>query len=147
MLIKFLINICVAIVLTYILAHNIPIMPHGDILTAAGVISTVSGILFGFVLATISIFSSASGNSDGIIKALKNNNILPGMITRLLVTGATLIAACILSLLSMFVSEHVVIRGVKIEFILIVGGLALLVISIASFIFTWRKINWILPHI
>lgn len=57
-------------------------MKHADVLTTAGVLSTVSGILFGFVLAAISIFSSAKSDEDGAINALKRNNILPLIIKR-----------------------------------------------------------------
>ncbi|EHX4646480.1 hypothetical protein K2E55_004368 [Shigella dysenteriae] len=71
MLLKYLRNLIVSVFCTLFLLRYIPQMGHADILTASGVISTVSGILFGFILATISIFSAASENSNGIIKALK----------------------------------------------------------------------------
>ncbi|HDX2198349.1 hypothetical protein AADR21_12285 [Escherichia coli] len=122
-------------------------MQHNDILTSAGVISTVSGILFGFVLATISIFSAASANSNGVLKALKNNNILQGIVTNLLAAGATLITACLISLIAMFASEQLIYNDKKIEFIFIIQSLSLLIVAIIMFGFTWRKINWILPYI
>ncbi|HDZ0555050.1 TPA: hypothetical protein RRU08_000908 [Klebsiella pneumoniae] len=122
-------------------------MQHNDILTSAGVISTVSGILFGFVLATISIFSAASANSNGVLKALKNNNILQGIVTNLLAAGATLITACLISLIAMFASEQLIYNDKRIEFIFIIQSLSLLIVAIIMFGFTWRKINWILPYI
>ncbi|HBL9001099.1 TPA: hypothetical protein LTW79_002664, partial [Escherichia coli] len=125
----------------------VPLMQHNDILTSAGVISTVSGILFGFVLATISIFSAASANSNGVLKALKNNNILQGIVTNLLAAGATLITACLISLIAMFASEQLIYNDKKIEFIFIIQSLSLLIVAIIMFGFTWRKINWILPYI
>lgn len=99
--------------MTYLLLKYVPLMQHNDILTSAGVISTVSGILFGFVLATISIFSAASANSNGVLKALKNNNILQGIVTNLLAAGATLITACLISLIAMFASEQLIYNDKK----------------------------------
>ncbi|MDM3069869.1 MULTISPECIES: hypothetical protein [Citrobacter] len=107
----------------------------------------MSGILFGFVLATISIFSAASANSNGVLKALKNNNILQGIVTNLLAAGATLITACLISLVAMFVSDNLVYNDQKIEFIFIIQSLSLLIVAVIMFGFTWRKINWFLPHI
>lgn len=147
MLLRYIANIAGSIILTYFLLKYVPSMQHNDILTSAGVISTVAGILFGFVLATISIFSAASANSNGVLKALKNNNILHGIVTNLLATGATLITACVISLLAMFAGEQLVSHEKKIEFILIIQSLSLLIVAIIMFGFTWRKINWILPYI
>lgn len=147
MLLRYIGNIIGSIFVTYFLMKYVPQMQHNDILTSAGVISTVSGILFGFVLATISIFSAASANSNGVLKALKNNNILQGIITNLLAAGATLITACLISLVAMFASEQLIFNGKKIEFILIIQSLSLLAVAIIMFGFTWRKINLILPYI
>ena len=147
MLLRYIANIIGSIFLTYLLLKYVPLMQHNDILTSAGVISTVSGILFGFVLATISIFSAASANSNGVLKALKNNNILQGRVTNLLAAGATLITACLISLIAMFASEQLIYNDKKIEFIFIIQSLSLLIVAIIMFGFTWRKINWILPYI
>ncbi|ATR41650.1 hypothetical protein LNM76_24210 [Klebsiella pneumoniae] len=147
MLLRYIANIIGSIFLTYLLLKYVPLMQHNDILTSAGVISTVSGILFGFVLATISIFSAASTNSNGVLKALKNNNILQGIVTNLLAAGATLITACLISLIAMFASEQLIYNDKKIEFIFIIQSLSLLIVAIIMFGFTWRKINWILPYI
>ncbi len=147
MLLKYLRNLIVSVFCTLFLLRYIPQMGHADILTASGVISTVSGILFGFILATISIFSAASENSNGIIKALKNNNILQVIIVNLLTAGASLITACVIALIAMFANEKTLLHGEKIKFILIIESLSLLIISVITFAFTWRKVNWILPHI
>ncbi|MGK1713524.1 hypothetical protein ACR91F_27610, partial [Klebsiella pneumoniae] len=104
-------------------------------------------ILFGFVLAAISIFSSASSSTDGIIFALKQNKILPKIIRNLLSTGVTLILACIFPLIAMFINEKIIITSVRLDFTLTLYGFSTLIVSIVSFASTWRKINWILPHI
>ncbi|WP_316538100.1 hypothetical protein [Klebsiella grimontii] len=147
MFIKIIINIIASCVLTYILNKYISPMAHTDILSTAGVLSTVAGILFGFVLAAISIFSSASSSPDGIIFALKQTKILPKIIMNLLTTGATLILACVFPLIAMFVSDKVIAHDLRVDFLLTLFGFSILILSIISFISTWRKINWILPHI
>lgn len=147
MFIKIIINIIISIGLAWVLNLYITPMGHTDILSTAGVLSTVSGILFGFVLAAISIFSSASSGPDGIIQALKSTKVLPKIIQNLLSTGVTLVLACIFPLLAMFITEKITLHAVRIDFFLTLFGLSTLLVSIGSFVSTWRKINWILPHI
>ncbi|MDU2730500.1 MULTISPECIES: hypothetical protein [Pantoea] len=147
MLIKVIINIIISALLTWALSKYIFPMAHTDILSTAGVLSTVAGILFGFVLAAISIFSSASSGPDGIIQALKATKVLPKIIRNLLATGITLILACISPLISMFITDKLLINSIRIDFVLTLFGLSTLLVSIGSFVSTWRKINWILPHI
>ncbi|WP_368656608.1 hypothetical protein [Pantoea agglomerans] len=147
MFIKIIINIIISISLAWVLNLYITPMGHTDILSTAGVLSTVSGILFGFVLAAISIFSSASSGPDGIIQALKSTKVLPKIIQNLLSTGVTLVLACIFPLLAMFITEKITLHAVRIDFFLTLFGLSTLLVSIGSFVSTWRKINWILPHI
>ncbi|MCA6204196.1 hypothetical protein MTQ67_22610 [Escherichia coli] len=147
MLIKVLINIVISGLLAWVLGKYLAPMAHSDILSTAGVLSTVAGILFGFVLAAISIFSSASSSTDGIIFALKQNKILPKIIHNLLSTGVTLILACIFPLIAMFINEKITITSARLDFALTLYGFSTLIVSIVSFASTWRKINWILPHI
>ncbi|MGV7093822.1 hypothetical protein [Siccibacter turicensis] len=147
MFIKIIINIIISVALTWLLKKVISPMPHNDILSTAGVLATVAGILFGFVLAAISIFSSASTAKDGIIHALKANKILPKIIGNLLSTGATLIIACIFPLIAMFVNDKITVFTMRLDFTLTLFGFSVLLISIISFATTWRKINWILPHL
>lgn len=140
-------NIIISVVLAWILVKYVTPMQHTDILSTSGVLSTVAGILFGFVLAAISIFSSASSSPDGIIQALKSTKILPKLIESLLSTGATLIIACIFPLIAMFISDKFTIYAIRLDFALTLFGLSTLLVSIASFVSAWKKINWILPHI
>lgn len=122
-------------------------MKHADVMTTAGVLSTVSGILFGFVLAAISIFSSANSDKDGAINALKRNNILPLIIKRLLSTGATLIMACILPLIAMFLPDDLVLKGNPIDFVFILLGLSSLLVSLYTFSRCWYSLRNIFPHL
>lgn len=122
-------------------------MKHADVMTTAGVLSTVSGILFGFVLAAISIFSSANSDKDGAINALKRNNILTLIIKRLLSTGVTLIMACVLPLIAMFLPDDLVLKGNPIDFVFILLGLSSLLISLYTFSRCWYSLRNIFPHL
>lgn len=122
-------------------------MKHPDVMTTAGVLSTVSGILFGFVLAAISIFSSANSDKDGAINALKRNNILPLIIKRLLSTGVTLIMACIFPLIAMFLPNDLILKGNPIDFVFILLGLSSLLISLYTFTRCWYSLRNIFPHL
>lgn len=117
-------------------------MDHGAIVSIAGVVATISGILFGFVLAAISILSS-SANANGIIDALKKNNAFKELVHGLLSTGVTLITACLFTLVSMFLPSTGVVFS-DITFLLI--GFYFVLISIATFLRCWQKLSWIFPH-
>ncbi|WP_158249865.1 hypothetical protein [Pantoea sp. ICBG 1758] len=140
-------NIIFSAILMCVIYYISNPMPHVEILTVAGVMSTVAGILFGFVLAAISIFSSAGSNPNGIVSSLKATNILPKLISTLLTTGTTLIFACVFSIISMFIPETVLVKSLRLDFAMVLLGLSNLIVSIISFIGTWRKINWIIPHL
>lgn len=133
----------IVVALLVISSKNFTItMDHSAIVSIAGVVSTISGILFGFVLAAISILSSSS-SQDGIVDALKKNNAFKELIHGLLNTGITLIIACLFTLISMFLpNDNSLISDLT--FLLI--GLYYILISIATFLLCWRKLSWIFPH-
>jgi hypothetical protein len=135
------------IIITYAATKLFKPMKHPDVLTTAGVLSTISGILFGFVLAAISIFSSADSDKEGAISALKRNNILPTIVHRLLSTGLTLIIACIFPLIAMFLSSDVIILGQPIDYLFILLGLSSLLISLITFGRCWLVLRKIFPHL
>lgn len=146
-LLQLLIKIFLVLVITYFSSKVFKPMQHSDVLAIAGVLSTVSGILFGFVLAAISIFSSADGKKDGAIKALKQNNILPTLISRLLATGFTLIIACLLPMIAMFLSSEVIVFGNPIDYLFVLLGFSSLTLSMFTFSKCWYTLRNIFPHL
>jgi len=119
-------------------------MDHSSIISIAGVLSTVSGILFGFVLAAITIFTSAD-SSKGVLGALKKNNALKDIICGLIATGATLIASCVFPLLAMFIQGK--FYNYQVDYLLILFGLSYLIVSITTFFFSWKNLALIIPHL
>ncbi|MEL5627795.1 hypothetical protein SSARUM2_002133 [Serratia sp. K-E0102] len=135
------------LLVTYTATKLFKPMKHPDVLTIAGVLSTISGILFGFVLAAISIFSSADSDKEGAINALKRNRILPAIIKRLLSTGFTLIVACMFPLIAMFLPEDTMIFNQPIDYLFILLGLSSLLISLCTFGRCWYTLRNIFPHL
>lgn len=127
-------KVVLLVLITYAATKLFKPMKHADVLTTAGVLSTISGILFGFVLAAISIFSSADSDKDGAINALKRNNILPTLINRLLSTGLTLILACLFPLIAMFLPEDVKVFAQPIDFLFLLLGLSSLLLSLCTLV-------------
>jgi hypothetical protein len=57
-------------------AHFLHDLDHNAVISAAGALSTISGVLFGFVLASVTMLSSFD-SSKGIVGALKSNGEPP----------------------------------------------------------------------
>lgn len=146
-LMTFLWKVFLWVILTYAATKLFKPMKHADVLTTAGVLSTISGILFGFVLAAISIFSSTDSDKEGAINALKRNNILPTIVNRLLSTGLTLIVACVFPLIAMFLPDDIIVAGQPIDFLFILLGLSSLIISLYTFGRCWSILHRIFPHL
>lgn len=140
----FLAKTVIAVVMTFLGVRYLSSMDHGNIISASGVLSTVSGILFGFVLAAITIFTSAD-SSKGLLGALKKNNVLKGIICKLLATGVTLIASCLFPLMAMFVQG--IVFDVQVDFLLTLLGMSYLIISILTFFLCWKELGMIIPHL
>lgn len=141
----FLVKSALALLLAWISIRYLSPMDHPSIISVAGVLSTVSGILFGFVLAAITIFTSAD-SSKGLLGALKKNNVLKGIVSGLINTGATLIASCVFPLVAMFFHNSQFFN-LQLDFALILLGLSFLMISITTFFFSWRSLAMIIPHL
>lgn len=138
----FILKSIVVALLVFVSKDHTITMEHGTMVSVAGVISTISGILFGFVLAAISVLSSSS-SKDSIVDALKKNNCFKGLITGLLNTGITLIFSCLFALISMFLPSDAIFLS---DLIFLLIGFYFILISIATFLLSWRKLSWIFPH-
>ncbi|MBC8954945.1 hypothetical protein [Xenorhabdus sp. PB62.4] len=139
----FIIKTIIVTILTCLGVTLLKTMDHTTLVSVAGVISTISGILFGFVLASISVLGSSS-HQNGIVDALKKNNCFSELIDGLLSTGITLITACLFTLISMFLPNSN--TGISWDFLFVLVGFFFLLISIVTFLFSWRRLSWIFPH-
>lgn len=117
-------------------------LDHNAVISAAGALSTISGVLFGFVLASVTILSSFD-SSKGIIGALKSNGVLKGIIEGLFGTGTTLIAACLSAMVSMFAP---VVSNLALDYYALLLAGAYLIISMVSFFFNWQSLSKIIGY-
>ncbi|WP_277977369.1 hypothetical protein [Pantoea endophytica] len=117
-------------------------LDHNAVISAAGALSTISGVLFGFVLASVTILSSFD-NSKGLIGALKSNGVLKGIIKGLFATGATLIAACTSAMISMFAPNAF---SLALDYFTLLLALSYLIISMITFCMNWKDLSAIIGH-
>lgn len=118
-------------------------LDHNAVISAAGALSTISGVLFGFVLASVTMLSSFD-SSKGIVGALKSNGVLKGIIEGLFETGTTLIAACLSAMISMFAP---VINNLALDYYALLLAGAYLIISMITFFFNWKSLSKIIGYI
>ncbi|EMX2856150.1 TPA: hypothetical protein ACT24T_004138 [Yersinia enterocolitica] len=140
---KFVIKAVVAAAMTFLGAKYLHQLDHNAIISAAGVLSTVAGILFGFVLASITVLSGFD-SGKGLIGALKKNGVLKSIIEGLFSTGATLISACLSALISMFAPDTL---WVELDYLLLLLSLSFLIISIVTFFFSWKDFSTIISYL
>ncbi|WP_097317090.1 hypothetical protein [Escherichia coli] len=124
-------------------AHFLHDLDHNAVISAAGALSTISGVLFGFVLASVTMLSSFD-SSKGIIGALKSNGVLKGIIEGLFDTGTTLITACLLAMISMFAP---VVSNLPLDYYALLLAGAYLIISMITFFFNWKSLSKIISYI
>lgn len=118
-------------------------LDHNAVISAAGALSTISGVLFGFVLASVTILSSFD-SSKGLVGALKRNGVLKGLVEGLFGTGTTLIAACLSAMISMFAP---VVSNLALDYYALLLAGAYLIISMISFFYNWKSLSKIIGYI
>lgn len=131
-----------AVLIAFIGSKFLYKLDHNSVISAAGALSTISGVLFGFVLASVTILSSFD-NSKGLIGALQANGVLKGIIEGLFATGMTLIAACISAMVSMFAP---VAYGLALDYYTLLLAVSYLVISMITFCMNWKELSAVIGH-
>ena len=132
-----------ALAMAFLGAKCLYVLDHNAIISAAGALSTISGVLFGFVLASVTMLSSFD-SSKGLIGALKTNGVLKGIIGGLFNTGATLIAACLSAMISMFVP---VVSNLALDYYALLLAGAYLFLSMVTFFYNWKSLSKIIGYI
>ncbi|MDM2775004.1 hypothetical protein [Citrobacter sp. Cpo126] len=118
-------------------------LDHTAIISAAGVLSTVAGVLFGFILASLTLLTSFD-SSKGLIGALKKNNVLQGIIKGLFSTGNTLIAGCLSALISMFAPQ---VLQFNVDYFFLLLSFSYLIISVITFCYNWKNFSSIITYV
>lgn len=105
----------------------------------ASTVATISGILLGFILASISLLYSSKNNS--FVLDMKNKGYLKKLLSKLNAAFIWLFGTCIIFLISMFITEDINIGTYKILTVILSLGIVVLIKSLFSFYFVWREVS------
>jgi hypothetical protein len=111
-----------------------------EIQPIASAVSTLSGILFGFVMASISLFASAKDNK--LIRNTTLTGYLPKLVNRLHVTMGLLLFVCFTFLLVLFIPDSLTFTVANISYkysvVIVMFGIFLGLNSFVQFYMSWR---------
>jgi hypothetical protein len=123
-----------------------------EIQPISSAISTFSGILLGFVLASISLFASAKDNR--LIRNTQLTGYLPKLISKLHITMGLLITVCLIFLIALFMPDSAIdkltlkILGYNLVCVraLVALGVFVLINSFTMFYVTWCEFKNFTKH-
>ena len=142
---SFIFSLVLSAFVTYFISKHFTPTTHDQIISISGPIGAFSAMLFGFVIASISIFSGASNNS--FIRKMKANNMLSPLMQDMNNTGIFLILSCIFSIISMFTPFKIfILVNVSYDYFLLLASLFFIILSMILFFSIWRKIRLIIEH-
>ncbi len=111
-----------------------------EIQPIASAVSTLSGMLFGFVMASISLFASAKDNK--LIRNTTLTGYLPKLVNRLHVTMGLLLFVCFTFLLVLFIPDSLTFTvgniSYKYSVVIVMFGIFLGLNSFVQFYMSWR---------
>jgi hypothetical protein len=114
----------------------------------ASAVSTLSGILFGFVMASITLFASAKDNK--LIRNTTLTGYLPKLVNRLHVTMGLLLFVCFTFLLVLFLPDSLTFTVANISYkysvVMVMFGMFLGLNSFVQFYISWRGFKGFSEH-
>lgn|GEM_PF-1171401 len=140
-----IIPIIIAFLITYYSYSSVSNLDANKIEPIASTVSTVAGILFGFVMASVTLLASANGNV--LIKNTQKTKYLPGLVSRLHRMMAWLLLVCIVFLSCLFIPDTAIIhsnifpQNTKWVSLVLSFGIFVFSISVIKFIFVWREFS------
>lgn len=119
-----------------------------EIQPIASAVSTLSGILFGFVMASISLFASAKDNK--LVRNTTMTGYLPKLVNRLHVTMGLLLFVCFTFLLVLFVPDSLTFKigntSYRYSVLIVSIGIFLMQNSFFQFYLSWKGFNEFSKH-
>lgn len=119
-------------------------LKENQIQPIASAISTVAGILVGFIMASISLFASAKDNT--LVKNTTKTGYLPKLVNRLHYTMGLLLAVCFVFLIVLFVPTGISISDFQIISLVINIGVFLALNSFFNFFVSWKRFKEFSEH-
>jgi hypothetical protein len=143
---KNIVGIMASILITMVSWKFIPKLDLSQIQYIASTMSTVSGILFGFVMASITILASAKDNK--LVQNASKTKYLPELISKLNNMMAFLLFVCLIFLSSLFVRlEDLAYGETKLVSIVIATGVFIFSFSVYNFISVWHEFSKFASHL
>ena len=119
-----------------------------EIQPIASAVSTLSGILFGFVMASISLFASAKDNK--LVRNTTLTGYLPKLVSRLHLTMGLLLLVCFAFLLVLFVPDSLTYtvgtKSYRYSVLILSMGIFLMQNSFFQFFLSWRGFKEFSKH-
>lgn len=144
---KVILKAALSCLITYYIVINYVPKNHGELLAIASPLSTIAGILFGFIIAYVTAFASNSQNE--LIQNMRATNMYAPLMTQLSHTGFGLITSCIFMVISIFSPYKVISSNYSMtwDFSLLIIGFTILTYSLFSFWGCWRKVHTVIKHL
>ncbi|MGI2139662.1 hypothetical protein [Shewanella baltica] len=119
-----------------------------EIQPIASAVSTLSGILFGFVMASISLFASAKDNK--LVRNTTMTGYLPKLVNRLHVTMGLLLFVCFTFLLVLFIPDSLTFnwsgKDYRYSALIVIFGVFLMQNSFIQFYLSWKGFKEFSKH-
>lgn len=144
-LIDFLFAIIFSGIVTYLSWKVIPGLDEAHVQGISSTVSTISGILFGFVMASATLLISAKDNT--LVKNAQIIGYLPKLLKKLRHTMAYLLAVCITFLICLFIPETMTLSSIgltydlKVKSLVILIGVFVFCMAFCCFILVWREFS------
>lgn len=145
--IEIILKFAISMSITIAIVANYAPKDHGEILAIASPLSTVAGILFGFIIAYITAFVSNSSNE--LLQNMKKTNMYSPLLSQLSYTGFGLIISCIFMVISIFTPHKYIFDDhlYTWDYTLLIIGFATLIYSLINFLVSWYKVHTIVKYL
>lgn len=128
----------------------IVVMTSKEIQPIASAISTITGVLFGFVMASITLFASAKDNT--LVKNTSLTGYLPKLVNKLHLTMGALLVVCLVFLVVLFIPDSLEFevgnppQKIRYSVVVVVIGIFFLINSFFLFFQSWLGFKKFAEH-
>ncbi|WP_421848367.1 hypothetical protein [Marinomonas sp.] len=142
---KVIISVIASAIVAAVAWEVVPSLTLSQIQPIASTAATVTGILFGFVMASVILLATAKDNA--LIRNTQLTGYLPRLVRRLHETMGCLLSVCIIFLASLFIPENAMfsdtgtLSNLKLISIIVEVGVFVLTFSVCMFIIVWREFS------
>ena len=137
-----IIAVSISIAFAYLSWKVVPDLKPSAIHPIASTMASVAGVLFGFVMASLTILTSANGNR--LIENTKKTKYFEKLLRKLHISMLLLIIVCVNFLVALFIPDTVTITimvSFKLISLVLVFGVFLFSLALFNFISVWHDFS------